>query len=69
VNALKDLLKRQILQYEFSYHKMDVNVDFPCLVLSEAKSLLEVRKRLILCICKDPFVVLRVTVVHLVTVL
>lgn len=40
IGALANIIKQQQLPYDFKFYKMDFEVDIPCLVLSEGKSML-----------------------------
>lgn len=40
MSALAKLLRAQLVSYDFQYYKMDVQVDFPAVILSNQKSVL-----------------------------
>lgn len=44
IRALNDVVCWQKLEYDFTYHKQEFFVDYPILVMSEGKSVFEVKK-------------------------
>lgn len=44
VRAINDIINWQKLEYDFTFHKQEFPTDYPVLVLSEGKSVFQVKK-------------------------